>query len=53
MISLIVEWTLFFLVLFFLVPGTVIVAMLVRNVIHQNLKHAGWHKEATGKSTAW
>lgn len=53
MVSLIVEWALFFLVLFFLLPGMIIFAMLMRNVIHHNLKHMGWHKEATGKSTGW
>jgi hypothetical protein len=50
MVSLIIEWALFFLVLFFLVPATMIFVMFLRNVIHQNLKHAGWQKEAIGKS---
>jgi hypothetical protein len=53
MVSLIIEWALFFLVLFFLVPAMVIFAMLMRNIIYQNLKHVGWHKETTGKSAGW
>jgi hypothetical protein len=50
MISLIIEWALFFLVLFFLLPGIMIFAMLMRDAIYQNRRHAGWHKESAGKS---
>jgi sterol desaturase/sphingolipid hydroxylase (fatty acid hydroxylase superfamily) len=49
MVSLIIEWVLFLLVLFFLVPAMMIFAMLLRGIMYQSLKHAGWHKEATGK----
>ena len=49
MVSLIIEWALFFLVLFLLVPAMVIFVILMRNTIHHNLKHAGWHKGATHK----
>jgi hypothetical protein len=49
MVSLIIEWALFFLVLFLLVPAMVIFTILMRNIIHHNLKHAGWHKGATDK----
>ncbi len=49
MVSLIIEWVFFLLVLFFLVPTMMIFAMLLRDIIYQNLKHVGWHKEATGK----
>lgn len=51
MVSLIIEWVLFLLVLFFLVPAMMIFAMLLRDIIYQNLKHVGWHKEAIGKSS--
>jgi hypothetical protein len=50
MVSLIIEWALFFLVLFFVVPAMVVFAMLLRDIIYQHLKHAVWHKEAMGKS---
>ena len=49
MVSLIIEWALFFLVLFLLVPAMVIFAILMRNIIHHNVKHAGWHKGTTDK----
>lgn len=52
MASLIIEWALFFLVLFVLCPAMMIFAMLMREFIYynHNRKHAGWHKEATGGS---
>ncbi len=53
MVSLILEWALFILVLFFLVPAMMVSTMLLRDVLYQYLKHAGWHKEATGKSAGW
>ena len=36
MVSLIIEWVLFFLVLFFLVPAIMVFAMLMRDLIYQN-----------------
>jgi hypothetical protein len=51
MVSLIIEWALFFLVLFLLVPAMVILTILMRNIVHHHLKHAGWHKGATDKPT--
>jgi hypothetical protein len=49
MVSLMIEWALFFLVLFLLVPAMVIFAILMRNIILHNLKHIGWHKGAADK----
>lgn len=53
MASLIIEWALFFLVLFVLCPVIMIFAMLMREFIYHNhyRKHTGWHREAPGKST--
>jgi hypothetical protein len=53
MVSQVIEYALFFLVLFFLVPAMMIFAISMRNVIHDNLKESVWHKEATGKSAGW
>jgi ABC-type sulfate transport system permease subunit len=51
MVSLVIEYALFFLVLFFLVPALMVFAISMRNAIHDNLKDSAWHhKEATGKS---
>jgi len=49
----IIDLAMFFLVLFVLLPGMMIFAMLMRDVIYhnRNRKHAGWHKAATGKHT--
>ena len=43
----IVDLMLFFLVLFVLLPGMMVFAMLVRDIIYRNQyrKHAGWHKQ--------
>ena len=49
MISQIVDFALFFLVLFFLVPGMIISIKLMRGYIHQHHKHARWHKAEPGK----
>jgi hypothetical protein len=53
MVSLMIDLAMFFLVLFVLLPGMMIFAMLMRDIIshNHNRKHAGWHKEALGKST--
>lgn len=53
MVSLIIEWALFFLVLFFLVPAMMVFAMLMHTGNYHNLKHVGWHKDAIEKSTGW
>jgi hypothetical protein len=43
----IVDLVLFFLVLFVLLPGMMVFAMLVLDIIYRNQyrKYAGWHKE--------
>jgi hypothetical protein len=41
--TLIIDFALFFLVLFFLLPVTMIFAMLVREFIYQHRKHSRWH----------
>lgn len=50
MVSLVIEYALFFLVLFFLVPALMVFAISMRNLIHDNLKDSSWHKEVAGKS---
>jgi hypothetical protein len=48
MISMMIEFALFFLVLFVVVPGGMIAWMVVREVARQHRKPAGWQKsEAT------
>jgi len=49
----IVDLVLFFLVLFVLLPGMMVFAMLMRDIIYHNKhrNHAGWHKEGAGRST--
>lgn len=49
----IIDLAMFLLVLFVLLPGMMIFAMLMRYVIYhnRNRKIAGWHKVATGKHT--
>ena len=49
MIVQIVDFALFFMVLFFLVPGIIFSIKALRGYIHQNRKHAGWHKNDSGK----
>jgi hypothetical protein len=53
MASLIVDFSLFFLVLFVLLPTVLIFAMLMRDMIYHkhHRRHAGWHQAAAGKST--
>lgn len=43
MIALILEFTLFFLVLFFVVPGLLISLKMLRNHTHYH-RHADWQK---------
>jgi hypothetical protein len=51
MASIIIDLAVFLLVLFVLLPGMMIFAMLMRDFIYHNhnRKYSGWHKEATGK----
>lgn len=49
MISLAIEFALFFLVLFVLVPGVMISWMVVRELARQHRKPVGWHKGETSK----
>lgn len=53
MASIIIDLAVFLLVLFVLLPGMMIFAMLIRDFIYHNhnRKYSGWHKEATGKWT--
>jgi len=43
MISLVLQFTLFFLVLFVVVPGVVVALKVLRSDAQQH-KHAGWQK---------
>jgi len=49
----IVDLVLFFLVLFVLLPGMMVLAMLMRDIIcySKHSKHAGWHKAGAGRSS--
>jgi|WetSurMetagenome_2_1015567.scaffolds.fasta_scaffold546158_1 hypothetical protein len=49
----IIDLVLFLLALFVVLPGMMIFALAMRNIIlhHHNSKHAGWHTEAAGKAT--
>lgn len=49
MISIIVEFALFFLVLFVVVPGVMISWMVARDLARQQRKPIGWHKGETSK----
>ncbi len=51
MIYQIIDFVLFFLVLYFVLPGTMVFAVLVRDFIHH--KHAARHKELAGKPAGW
>ena len=53
MISLVLEFILFFLVLFVVVPGVVIALRVLRNHLHQWHQHkqVGWHKGDPAKLT--
>jgi hypothetical protein len=50
MISLVLQFTLFFLVLFVVVPGVIISLGVFRYYLHQH-KHAGWHRGNPAKLT--
>jgi hypothetical protein len=47
MISLIMDFALFLLVLLVIVPGMLAFWMVGRDALHR--KRAGWHKESMGK----
>ena len=49
MISMIIEFALFFLVLFVVVPGVMISWMVVRELARQHRKPIGWHKGEASK----
>lgn len=49
MISMIVEFALFFLVLFVVVPGVMISWMVVRELSRQHRKPVEWHKGEASK----
>lgn len=49
MISLTINFALFFLVLFLVVPGAMIFVKCMRDYIHQNRKHRGYNKHEAGK----
>lgn len=49
MISLAIEFALFFLVLFVLVPGVMISWMVARELARQHRKPVGWHKRETSE----
>lgn len=45
MVLLALEFALFFLVLFVLVPGIVISVRMLRKYVHQHNHHASWQKD--------
>ncbi len=47
MISVMIQFAVFFLLLFFLLPAVLIVLMIVRELILQARKQAQWHKVAS------
>ena len=49
MISMIIEFALFFLVLFVVVPGVMISWMVARELARQHRKPIGWHKREASK----
>jgi len=49
MISLTINFALFFLVLFLIVPGAMILVTYLRDYIHEYRKHAEDHKDDAGK----
>ena len=49
MISMILEFALFFLVLFVVVPGLVISWMVARELVRQHHKPIGWHRDEASK----
>jgi TRAP-type mannitol/chloroaromatic compound transport system permease small subunit len=50
MISLILDWALFFLVLFFLMPAVMIITVLTRDIMAQNRHYGLWPKDQARKS---
>ena len=48
MFSVMIEFAVFFLLLFFLLPSLLIFLMIVREIILQARKQAGWQKDASG-----
>ena len=44
MVSLLIEFALFFLVVFVVLPGVMIAWMLAREFARQHPKSTGWHK---------
>lgn len=57
MIALLIEFALFFLVLFFVMPSLFIFLMVLRELIHQHHKHRGsqhkWRRRDIGELTGW
>jgi len=53
MISLMIEFALFLLVLFVLVPGAAIAWMVARELARQQRRPADWHKGETSKLASW
>ena len=49
MISLFIDFALFILVLFFLMPSVMIFLMIVRELVHQHRRQAEWSKEGAGE----
>ena len=49
MISVMIQFAVFFLVLFFLLPSVLIFLMIVRELILQVRKQAGWQKDGVGE----
>ncbi len=49
MLSLILDWAVFFLVLFVVIPGLMSVAILIRDILAQNRHPNLWHKGQTRK----
>lgn len=49
MISVMIKFAVFFLLLFFLLPSLLIFLMIVRELILQARKHAGWRKDVSAE----
>jgi hypothetical protein len=49
MISVMIEFAVFFFLLFFLLPSVLIFLMIVRELILQARKQAGWQKAGDGQ----
>ncbi|MDG1944854.1 MAG: hypothetical protein P8J17_11410 [Halioglobus sp.] len=50
MIALMLDWALFFLVLFFLMPAVMVITVLTRDIIAQNRHDGVWPKSQPRKS---